>query len=260
MHLTKFGPLEFDTIAVAGGDGTLNAVVRAVLKNNIKAKIGVIPAGTSNDFARHLKIGKSFIGAAHVIANGNTIEADVGQANDMYFINVFGAGLITNIPHHVDPNLKQTLGPFAYYLKGLEKLQNYKPMPVRIITDNHVIEEDIYFFLALNSSQVAGLNNVIRGASVKDGFFDILAVKACGIGDVMALLLKFFQGEHINDERVIHLLTSHVLIEPQNHEDKFETNIDGENGPTLPVEIKMHHNAIEFFAKVDSEGEIENGF
>ena len=47
-------------IVVAGGDGTVNRVVNVMMKNNIKTPLGIIPAGTSNDFARHIKMPNNF--------------------------------------------------------------------------------------------------------------------------------------------------------------------------------------------------------
>jgi len=246
-HLKQFEPDAFDTIVAAGGDGTLNAVVSAILENKMETKIGIIPAGTSNDFAKHLQIDKNFVKAAEIIANGNTIKVDVGKANDKYFINVFGAGVITNIPHHVDPSLKHTLGPLAYYLKGLEKLQDYTPMPVRITTSDSVIEEDVFFFLVLNSSRVGGFDNFVESASIKDHLFDAMAVKAGNFADIVMLILKFLRGEHIKDDRVLYFREKYVLVEPQRKGDIFETNVDGENGPDLPVEVKLYEGAIEVY-------------
>ena len=47
-------------IVVAGGDGTINRVVNVMMKNQIKTPLGIIPAGTSNDFARHIKMPNNF--------------------------------------------------------------------------------------------------------------------------------------------------------------------------------------------------------
>ena len=43
-------------IVVAGGDGTINKAVNFMKKHNIDVPLGIIPAGTSNDFALHLGV------------------------------------------------------------------------------------------------------------------------------------------------------------------------------------------------------------
>ena len=97
-------------IVVAGGDGTLNRVINVMLKNNINVPLGVIPAGTSNDFARHIKMPDNFSDCIDKILTGNIQEVDVGLANDKYFINVCSAGLFTNASQKVDKNLKNAIG------------------------------------------------------------------------------------------------------------------------------------------------------
>ena len=92
-------------IVVAGGDGTVNRVVNVIMKNNINVPLGVIPAGTSNDFARHLKMPNNFSECIEKILAGNIQSVDVGKANDKYFVNICSAGLFTNAPQKTDAKL-----------------------------------------------------------------------------------------------------------------------------------------------------------
>ena len=248
-HLQNLKKDEYYTIVSVGGDGTLNTVVNYMMRNNIKSKLGIIPAGTANDFARHLKIQKPYTSAAEIIAKGKTIKVDIGKANEDYFINVLGVGLLTNISQQVTPTVKNTLGNLAYYLKGVENLQNFIPMPIRIINSKEVIEEEIYFSIILNSSGAGSFDKLATDASVNDGLFDFLAVKSSGITELAALVLKFLKGEHMNDSRVIHFKDNHIRLETMKHDEKvsFETTVDGENGPTLPLEITNISSAIEVF-------------
>jgi len=250
-HLSKINPNEFDAIAIAGGDGSLNATLNAMLNYGINSKLGVIPAGTANDFARFLGIEKGdYIHAAKVIAKDNSKKIDVGKTNGKYFINVYGVGLITNISHHVDPNLKNALGNMAYYLKGLEKIQNFVPIPLKITTSTDVFEEDVYFFLALNSGGAGGIDNIIPDASLTDGMLDGIAVKASNIAELATLGLKFFKGEHLQDDRVLYFKDKYIKLEaakPAQGKISFETNMDGENTDPLPVEIEVVPKGIEIF-------------
>lgn len=250
-HLENTKKDEYHTIVSVGGDGTLNTIVNYMMKNNMKSKLGIIPAGTANDFARYLKIQKPYSSAAEIIARGNTIKVDVGKASNDYFINVFGLGLITNLSQQVTPTIKNTLGNLAYYLKGIENLHNFAPMHIRIINSKETMEEEIYFLLVLNSSGAGSFDELAVDASVNDGLFNILAVKSSGITELAAIVLKFFKGEHINDSRVIHFKDSFVKLESMQHNhDKsisFETTVDGENGPSIPLEIRNIPSALEVF-------------
>ncbi|MCL1995906.1 MAG: YegS/Rv2252/BmrU family lipid kinase [Defluviitaleaceae bacterium] len=242
--LGRASPNQYHTIVAAGGDGTLNAVINGVIKSNLKTKIGIIPAGTANDFARFLKIEKPYTAAAEIITKGRTIPVDIGKANESYFINVFGAGTLTNISHYVDAQLKNTLGNMAYYLKAIEKLQSFTATSVIIKNSHQTLEENIYFFVALNSWGAGGFDKIAESASVQDGYFDMLAVKKGNITELMALLMKFIKGEHMEDEHIIYYRDNYTELI---FNDFVDTNIDGENGPPTPVRINVIPQAIEVF-------------
>ena len=70
-------------IVVAGGDGTVNRVVNVMMKNNIKTPLGIIPAGTSNDFARHIKMPNNFSECIDKILTRNIQPIDVGLVNEI---------------------------------------------------------------------------------------------------------------------------------------------------------------------------------
>lgn len=80
----------FDIVIAAGGDGTLNEVVEGVGHFEKRPKIGLIPMGTTNDFARALRIPRDIDQAVDIICDGDTTPVDVGLMNDRYFINIAG--------------------------------------------------------------------------------------------------------------------------------------------------------------------------
>ena len=81
------------TIVAAGGDGTISSVVDALVRLHIPARLGILPIGTYNHFAKDLHIPLDIAEALDVIENGKTIQVDVAQVNDRYFINNSSIGL-----------------------------------------------------------------------------------------------------------------------------------------------------------------------
>src|SRR5690606_12125150 len=106
----------FDLIVAVGGDGTLNEVVAGVSKFENRPKIGLIPMGTTNDFARAVHIPRDITKAVDIIIQGDSVPVDVGMMNDRYFINIAGGGRITELTYEVPSKLKTVLGQMAYYL------------------------------------------------------------------------------------------------------------------------------------------------
>ena len=99
-----------DGIIAAGGDGTLHKIINMTLKENLDVPVGIIPSGTSNDFASHLGIDAKFDEYINSIITGKTQYVDVGSIGDEYFINVISAGMMTGVAHEVDTRLKNTFG------------------------------------------------------------------------------------------------------------------------------------------------------
>jgi len=254
--LSRVSPYEYDTIVVAGGDGSINIVVNSMMTNGIRAKLGIIPAGTANDFASYLKISKKPKEAAQVIANGKVIDTDigfvgsVGSSTGKYFINVCGVGVLSNISHHTDPDFKNVLGKIAYYIKGIEEFQNLTPLNVKITNSQMVIEEKIYTMLVLNSSGVGSFEKINKEAKIDDGVFEFIAVKCCPLTDMAMLGLKVLRGDYLGNPNIIYFKDSYVKIELlEDVADKIllETDIDGELGPNIPIEIKNLTKALKIY-------------
>ncbi|WP_372868823.1 YegS/Rv2252/BmrU family lipid kinase, partial [Planomicrobium okeanokoites] len=92
---------KFDLIVAVGGDGTLNEVVSGVSTFEERPKIGLIPMGTTNDFARAVHIPRDINKAVDIIIQGDSVPVDVGMMNDRYFINIAGGGRMTELTYEV---------------------------------------------------------------------------------------------------------------------------------------------------------------
>jgi diacylglycerol kinase family enzyme len=75
----------------AGGDGTINHVVQAVV--NTEAILAVIPIGTYNHFARDLGIPLDWKEALAVATDGAVRQVDAARVNDRFFVNNLSIGL-----------------------------------------------------------------------------------------------------------------------------------------------------------------------
>lgn len=88
----------YSTIIVAGGDGSIGETINGAAqtwdgKSPFPVTIGVMPLGTANDLVDNIGLPTDIEGAAKVIANGKTVNIDLGKCNEKYFINNSAAGL-----------------------------------------------------------------------------------------------------------------------------------------------------------------------
>ena len=230
---------DYDLLVISGGDGTVNTLLNVLPPGNISVPIAIIPSGTANDFASHLKIPKLPEEAVTALLNGEIISSDMGIVNGRYFINVCGSGVFVNISELVDDSAKDTLGKYAYYLKGIEQLPGCIPFPIRIRTGGRVIEENVFMYFVLNSSGVGGLTNISPQASITDGVFELIAIKAMPVMELAMLFLKLRKGDIYDDNRILFLKGSSFYIENLSSDSQYAaTGVDGEKGPDMPIEIK----------------------
>lgn len=233
-------------IVVAGGDGTINRVVNIMMKNKIKIPLGIIPAGTSNDFARHIKMPWNFSRCIDKILSGNIQDVDVGLANDKYFINVCSAGLFTNASQKVDVVLKNVVGKVSYFIAAVHQMFKFKPFYVKIETENDIIIEKVMLFLIFNGSSVGGLDKFTESSSIQDGLFDILIIKDCKFHEASMLLAKILTGKHFSDKNVIYLKEKWLKVTKLKGKCD-DPDVDGDEGPHFPLEVTCIKDGLKMF-------------
>ena len=247
----KANNIDYDAVVVAGGDGSVNEVINGIIEHNLSIPLGVIPAGTANDFASHLNIPSDIDQALDLIAANNIQTIDLGRVNNRYFINVCAAGLLANVSHEIDVNLKNTLGKLAYYIKGIEQLPKFKALPLRITTNNQIIQSDFYLFLVLNGKSAGGFKRLAPEAEIDDGLFEFIGVKACPLHEAAGLFVKILQGKHLSDKNIVHLKSNKFKIEMLEQQfQNYSSDVDGEKGPDFPLDIKLYPNRLKVFSGI----------
>ncbi|KHD41239.1 diacylglycerol kinase family lipid kinase [Streptococcus uberis] len=243
----------FDLIIAAGGDGTINEVVSGIAPLPHRPQMAIIPTGTTNDFARALKIPRGNpIKAAHLIGKKQTIKMDIGKAReDQYFINIAAAGSLTELTYSVPSQLKTMFGYLAYLAKGVELLPRVKNVPVKITHDEGVFEGKVSMIFAAITNSVGGFEMIAPDAKLDDGMFTLILVKTANLFEIVHLLrLVIDGGKHITDRRIEYLKTSKIVIEPKS-QNPMMINLDGEYGGDAPIVLENLKNHITFFANTD---------
>lgn len=249
----RAGEAGFDLIVAAGGDGTINEVVNGLAPLKHRPKMAIIPAGTTNDYARALRVPRNNVkAAAEVILKDQTVKMDIGRTNNDYFINIAAGGNLTELTYDVPSELKSTFGYLAYLAKGAELLPRVKPIPMKLVYDDGVYEGNAsMFFLGLTNS-VGGFEKIAPDAKLDDGKFSLIIVKTANVFEIMHLVaLMIHGGKHVKDKRIVYAKTSKLEVIPKNGE-RLMINLDGEYGGDAPMTFKNLHQHIEMFANLDA--------
>lgn len=205
VYPTKFGgdatnavatlSSEYDTIVCCGGDGTLNEVISGIMQNKNNYVLGYIPAGTLNEWSSGLKISKKAITAAEDIAKRNVIPLDVGAFDDRYFTYTASFGAFTEASYGAPQDIKNILGQAAYLIEGIKAVGNIKPIHLKFVCDDEVIEDDFLFGSISNSMSVGGVVHFDKKTvELNDGLFEVMLIRnpatIADLNDIIDGILK----------------------------------------------------------------------
>lgn len=238
----------YDLVIAAGGDGTISEVVNGLAEQEYRPRLGIIPTGTTNDFARALHIPRDIEQATDIIVKGESIPVDVGRMNDRYFINIAGGGRITELTYDVPIKLKTMLGQLAYYLKGVEMLPSIRATEVSIEYDGKLYEGETMLFLIGLTNSVGGFEKLAPNASINDGMFTLLILKKTNLADFIRIATLALRGEHLNDSKVIYTKANRIRVKSK---DRVQINLDGEYGGDIPAEFENLYRHIEVYVPLD---------
>ncbi len=247
--LGEIDPNDFDRIIAAGGDGTINICVNAMVRHDINLPLGLLPAGTANDFAYYFDIPSSIEYQLDIALGDVTSNADVGVVNNKNFVNVAAMGALIDVSQKTDPNLKNVMGTLAYYLKAVTELPQLRALPVTLTTADEVMEEEIYFMVVMNGESAGGFRKLSPQSSINDGKLDVIAFRKMPIVELGPLLFEVVKGSHPNNKNVVYFQTDKLKIESPVD---ISTDIDGEHGEKLPLEFSVLHNRLQIFVSEDS--------
>ena len=163
----------FDVIVAAGGDGTINEVASVVVRYN--KVLGILPLGSGNGLASHLKIPKNIKDAITIINNFKTDKIDVATLNGKLFFNLAGIGFDAQLSALFSNSKKR--GFNGYFKIGLKQVLTYKPQLYLLNIDGVEYTRTAFAISIANSSQYGNNVFISPTASVTDGLLDVCIIK-----------------------------------------------------------------------------------
>lgn len=244
----------FDLIVAAGGDGTINEVVNGLAFLEQRPKMAIIPAGTTNDYARALNIPRdNILEAAKVILKNKTRKMDIGKASfgkqEQYFVNIAASGSLTELTYGVPSDVKSALGYTAYLIKGAEMLPHLTENEMRLTYDDGVYEGKLSMFLLGMTNSIGGFEQIMPDAQLSDGLFQLIVVKPSDPGNLLKLMALALNGKHVDDPNIIYTKTQSLKVEliGKSRGKDLPVNLDGEIGGYCPVTFENLQQRIEFY-------------
>ena len=239
---------DYNRIVCSGGDGTLDEVVTGMREANLEIPLGYIPAGSTNDFARTLRIPSDMVKAAEIAVGEHVFSCDVGQFNDDTFIYIAGFGLFTEISYDTPQGLKNMLGHAAYILSAAKSLAAIPNYLMQIEANGEIIQDKFIYGMITNSISVGGIKGLTgKDIQLDDGEFEVTLIKCPNNPIELTEIIEYLTGIITKTKMVYTFKASYIQIRSRS---SVCWTIDGENGGEhWGVEIKNHHKKLNILTK-----------
>jgi len=243
-------------LAVAGGDGTVNAVASACRK--LYRPLGILPAGTFNYVARNLGLPTDMADAAHVIATGNAEPIAVGEINGRLFLNNAGFGLYSHIIEEREL-AKRRFGRHRVvaFLSGMKVLAERHPLyHLHVSTDRsqHTLKTTTLFF-GVNALQLANYN-LEAAKFVERGQLAVLSLRLDSRFDIAGAAWAALNGKTEEAQCVDATAATSVRVTTRRR--ALKVAIDGEiTVMRPPLDVRIVRDALRVYKPVATTEEAE---
>jgi YegS/Rv2252/BmrU family lipid kinase len=209
-----------------GGDGTINQVASALADS--EARLGVLPLGTLNHFAKDLGLPLDVDEAIAVIAAGNTAPVDAAEVNDRLFLNNSGIGLYPDVVKERESQQRR-LGRgkwLAFTWACVAALRRFPFLHVRVQAEGKTLEHrSAFVFVGNNCYEMEGLR-IGERAALDQGRLSLYLSRDTGRLGLFALALRALFGRLAGAPGLASLAASELTIET--HHAELDVSVDGE--------------------------------
>ncbi|MGW3681482.1 diacylglycerol kinase [Streptomyces prasinus] len=230
-------------LIAVGGDGMVNLALQAVVGTG--TPLGLIAAGTGNDFARALGVPlRDPAAAGRMIADalkrGRVRDIDLGRVGDRWFANVLASGFDSRVNDRGN-RMRLPVGRFRYDLAMVAELTALRPIPYRITLDDGAVREVEATLVAVgNGPSYGGGMRVCPDADLTDGLLDVTVVGACGRARLLQIFPTVYRGTHVDRPEVSVFRASRVELAAEG----VTGYADGEPLGPLPLTVRSVRGAV----------------
>jgi diacylglycerol kinase (ATP) len=217
------------TIVAVGGDGTSANVANAILHSGKDVRLGVLPAGTGNDFAKILGTAKSDLRSiAQSCAAPSDVRVDVGRIENVFFLNCCGFGFDVAVLEEIGRNT-WLRGSSVYVYTALQQLFGFGGVDVAVRSEAIDRSTSRHMLLVIaNSEFFGGTFRIAPGASVTDGQLDAILIADIPPVRRIGMLAAATRGTHVRYAECV-----------SERSPSFEVSFD--SPPAYETDGELHH-------------------
>ena len=209
-------------IIAVGGDGT-SSEVAAGLAGTGKT-MGIIPAGTGNDFVKTARIPKDPVTAMKFMFDRPARPVDTGKINGNFFLNVCGTGFDVTVLECAEEKKKKHRGLLPYFLGLLKAIRVYMPSRLEIKFNDRDENGEYLVCSIANGKIIGGGIPICPAADVHDGMLDLVMIQNVPRWKIPFYLPGLMMSKDLTFKITEHVRAKEIMIRGQG----LKFNIDGE--------------------------------
>ncbi|KEZ76810.1 lipid kinase [Salinisphaera hydrothermalis] len=230
---------DVDVVVLGGGDGTLNLASKAMMECG--KPMAVLPLGTANDFARTLLIPTDLAAACDNVVDGVDYGIDLGQCNDVYFLNVASIGLAVRACEYRSDTAKKWFGSLGYASNVFSAVRDTEPFSAEVRFNGRRERLQSIQIAVGNGRYFGGGMAVSSDAALDDGRLDLYSLKPQPLSSLIAMLPGLMRGPHKAMQGVQLFESTEFELRT---EQPMDINTDGELLTATPATFRVLPRAL----------------
>jgi len=241
-ELATDAAVEYDCamVVVVGGDGTVREVAHG-LEGSDKPLL-IVPHGTENLLANELGFDETLKTIIRTFEAEYIRPLDLGSANGRCFTSIAGFGFDGEVVKRVSEQRKGHIDYFDYFWPIWRTFWNYKFGPMKVEVDGEEIFDGPGLVFVGNISRYAVGLQVLHYADFGDGLLDVCVYKCASQLHLVKHSLMTVLKQHADTGDVIYRQGRNIRVSSKIN--SVMTEIDGDPGPALPVQIEVIPQAV----------------
>jgi diacylglycerol kinase (ATP) len=231
-----------DAVVALGGDGLVNMALQVV--GGTSVPLGVVPAGTGNDFARALGLSLTEpMAGVDFLASGESRQVDLGRVAGRWFGGVLGSGFDSMVNERAN-RMTWPRGRSRYNVAMLAELRTFRPVLFELVLDGEMWRTKAMLVAVGNGASYGGGMRVCPDASLEDGLLDVTVLGPISKPEFIRVFPSVYKGTHVRHRAVTVKRARHVSLSAFG----VTAYADGERVASLPVACVAVPNALHVLA------------
>ncbi len=228
-----------ETVLAVGGDGTAFEVARGLLGG--PCALGVIPAGTGNDFIKTIGVPRSPEEALEYVLSHPAKKTDAGEINGSLFLNEIGTGFDVSVLDYAAKAKRYVRGILPYFYGVLRTAVRFHSIPVTYSADGAApVTVDAFVVGVANGGVIGGGIVIAPGAKADDGLLDVVIVEKIPGRKLLSRLIGLMKGKILTFPETRHIQAASIEFSSPGQ----RLNVDGEIIPAPSASVRILPGAL----------------